>query len=180
MSHTNSTTNYSLPQFISTDKPTWLSDVNGAFSGIDTQMKANADAAAAADTKATNAKNTADGAETTAGSAYGMATQNASDITALGNRVTAIENTQTKVKVYPGYFQTGSLAGNQDRTVNVTLPGTYKDILAVIPYGYTPSGTWSTTLVFTNTTTAGAVSFRIIGTQTQTYVIHYKVIYTVA
>lgn len=44
MSHTNSTANYNLPQFIGTDKPAWLTDVNGAMSAIDTQMKANADA----------------------------------------------------------------------------------------------------------------------------------------
>lgn len=46
MAHTNSTTNYSLPQFLPTDKPAWLTDVNGAFSDIDTavhnaQTKAN-------------------------------------------------------------------------------------------------------------------------------------------
>lgn len=57
MSHTNSTTNYNLPQFIGTDKPTWLNDVNGAFSAIDTQMKANADSATSASTSATTANN---------------------------------------------------------------------------------------------------------------------------
>lgn len=44
MSHTNKTTNYNLPQFSGTDKPSWLTDVNGAMTSIDTQMKANADA----------------------------------------------------------------------------------------------------------------------------------------
>ena len=44
MSHTNTTANYNLPQFIGTDKPSWLTDVNGAMTSIDTQMKANADA----------------------------------------------------------------------------------------------------------------------------------------
>lgn len=38
MAHTNSTTNYSLPQFIPTDKPAWLTDINGAFSDIDTAV----------------------------------------------------------------------------------------------------------------------------------------------
>ena len=57
MSHTNSTTNYNLPQFVGTDKPTWLNDVNGAFSAIDTQMKANADSATTAGTNATTAVN---------------------------------------------------------------------------------------------------------------------------
>lgn len=38
MAHTNSTTNYSLPQFIPTDKPAWLTDINGAFAAIDTAI----------------------------------------------------------------------------------------------------------------------------------------------
>lgn len=46
MSATNSTTNYNLPQFTQTDKPTWLGDVNGAMRTIDTTMKANETAAA--------------------------------------------------------------------------------------------------------------------------------------
>lgn len=62
MGATNHTTNYNLPQFVGSDKPTWLGDVNGAMSSIDTQMKANNDLA-------TTAKNTADTATTTAGTA---------------------------------------------------------------------------------------------------------------
>ena len=46
MSHTNTTTNYGLPQFLSSDKPAWMADINVAFADIDTQMKLNADAAA--------------------------------------------------------------------------------------------------------------------------------------
>lgn len=179
MSHSNSTTNYALPQFISTDKPTWLTDVNGGYSAIDAQMKLNADAASNAASAASTADGKAVQAQNDATAALNASGTNTTNITDLQTRVTAIENTQTKVKVYPGYFQTGTLAGNQDRTVDVTLPTTYKAILGVIPYGYTPSGTWSTQLVFTNTTTTGSVSFRIIGTQSQSYVLHYKVIYTV-
>lgn len=52
MAHTNSTTNYELPLFTGTDKPSWLNDFNGAMTAIDAQMKSNDDAAAAADTKA--------------------------------------------------------------------------------------------------------------------------------
>ena len=55
MSHTNSTPNYSLPQFVTTDKPFWLTDVNTAYADIDTQMKANADAAGTAGTNALQA-----------------------------------------------------------------------------------------------------------------------------
>lgn len=76
MGHTNSTANLSLPQFISTDKPTWLGDVNGAFSAIDTYAGTNdaAVAAAVSDassaiTQAAAAVNTANTANTTAGNA---------------------------------------------------------------------------------------------------------------
>lgn len=85
MSSTNHTTNYNLPQFVGTDKPAWLGDINPAMSAIDAQMKLNADAASAAsgaaatadgkavaagdaastaDSKAVTAQNTADGAVT--------------------------------------------------------------------------------------------------------------------
>lgn len=56
MAHTNSTTNFELPIFLGTDKPSWLNDFNGAMTDIDTQMKANADAASAAYTKAEGAE----------------------------------------------------------------------------------------------------------------------------
>lgn len=47
MSATNTTTNYNLPIFVSSDKPAWLVDFNGAMNAIDAQMKVNADAIAA-------------------------------------------------------------------------------------------------------------------------------------
>lgn len=46
MSATNTTTNYNLPIFIGSDKPSWLADFNGAMNAIDAQMKVNADAIA--------------------------------------------------------------------------------------------------------------------------------------
>lgn len=67
MSHTNSTPNYGLPQFITTDKPFWLTDINQAFSDIDGGMDAAKDAADAAQNDATQAL-------TDAGAAYSAAT----------------------------------------------------------------------------------------------------------
>lgn len=68
MGHTNSTTNYSLPQFVTTDKPAWLTDINGAFSDIDTAIHtAQADATSAGSTAsdaATAASNAATAAST--------------------------------------------------------------------------------------------------------------------
>ena len=76
MGHTNSTANLSLPQFIGTDKPTWLGDVNGAFSAIDAYAGTNDAAVAAAVSdassaisQASSAVNTANTANTTAGNA---------------------------------------------------------------------------------------------------------------
>jgi len=69
MSHTNSTPNYSLPQFITTDKPAWLTDINGAFSAIDTGIDAAKDAADAAQGDATQAASDASDALTAASAA---------------------------------------------------------------------------------------------------------------
>lgn len=38
MSATNKTANYELPEFIGTDKPSWLTDFNGAMTKIDTAL----------------------------------------------------------------------------------------------------------------------------------------------
>ena len=93
MSSTNKTTNYELSQFLGSDKPAWLVDYNGDMQKIDTQMKANADAATAAQTKA----NTADGkADTNAGAIQTLDTEInganglASDLSALTGSVNTI------------------------------------------------------------------------------------------
>lgn len=76
MGHTNSTANLALPQFIGTDKPTWLGDINGAFAAIDAYAGTNDAAVAAAVSdassaisQASTAVNTANTANTTAGNA---------------------------------------------------------------------------------------------------------------
>ena len=69
MGHTNSTANYNLPQFVTTDKPAWLTDINGAFSDIDTAIDAAKDAADAAQSDATDALTAAGSASTAATSA---------------------------------------------------------------------------------------------------------------
>lgn len=38
MAATNTTPNLHLPQFVDSDKPSWLGDVNGAFDKIDRQF----------------------------------------------------------------------------------------------------------------------------------------------
>jgi len=93
MSFTNQTTNYGLPQWIGTDKPTYLVDQNGAYATIDTELyNANTNAATAvssaasavevAGTAATNAQTAIDSAV--------IANTNANNAVATAN--TAITN----------------------------------------------------------------------------------------
>lgn len=56
MSSTNKTTNYELPQWIDTDKPTYLGDQNGAYLKIDEEMFKNATLSETANLNATQAK----------------------------------------------------------------------------------------------------------------------------
>lgn len=69
MAHSNSTTNYALPQFVSTDKPAWLTDVNTAYSDIDTGMHNAQVAADNAQADATQALTDSGAAMTTASTA---------------------------------------------------------------------------------------------------------------
>ena len=64
MAHTNQTEHYDLPQFVGSDIPSWLVDVNQAYTAIDSAIY--------------TAKNTADVASNTAGSASTVA-QDAKD-----------------------------------------------------------------------------------------------------
>lgn len=69
MSHTNKTPNYDLPQFIGTDKASWLGDLNPAFLAIDTGMQANKVAAQAAEVSAGEASALAQSANSVANEA---------------------------------------------------------------------------------------------------------------
>lgn len=91
MSHTNSTTNYNLPQFLTSDKPAWLTDVNNAFSDIDTAIYA-------AQSKADTAYADAGNAQTDATTAINNAA--AADAKASG-AIASIESTFDSTTIYP-------------------------------------------------------------------------------
>lgn len=55
MSSTNKTTHYNLPQFIGSDIPTWLGDINSAMTEIDSGINAAATSASGAATTAAQA-----------------------------------------------------------------------------------------------------------------------------
>lgn len=132
MSYTNQTQHYGLPQYVGTDVPAWLTDVNGAFATIDQGMnaaKTQADSAATAAGQAANdivsinstlgtqagqisaAAGAAAAAQTTANSADGKADTNAQSISGLDTRVTALE-------------QGGSGSGVTVKRTEVTLSAT--------------------------------------------------------
>lgn len=80
-SHTNETTNYDLPQFIGTDKPTWLGDFNTAMSTIDTAIGTNASAITSLGTRVTSAE--------------GVASQASSDVSTLTSTVNTLSSNVT-------------------------------------------------------------------------------------
>lgn len=89
MAHTNSTTHYSLPQFVTTDKPAWLTDFNGAMSAIDTGIYNAQDKADDAAADATQALSDASDAQTTANTADGKGSG------AVASIAPAFDNTAT-------------------------------------------------------------------------------------
>ena len=122
MSATNATANYSLPVFLATDKPAWLTDWNGAMNAIDTAIH--------------TAQATADGAQTTASTATtDIATINASLTTITGN----ITSLTTTVNGNTGAINTiNSLIGNgQPTTEDKTIIGAINEIYAMIGGGTT-------------------------------------------
>lgn len=98
MSATNHTTNYNLPQFVGTDKPAWLGDINPAFSTIDTKIKEAKTAgdqgvadALVAKNRADSAYTLADDANTAAGTAQGTANTAAGTASATALALDAFE-----------------------------------------------------------------------------------------
>ena len=73
MSSSNTTPNYGLPQYISADKPKYLTDFNDAMEKIDTAIKEVADTVSGATENANNAIEKATSAESTANSANSTA-----------------------------------------------------------------------------------------------------------
>ena len=88
MAHTNSTPNYNLPQFLGTDKPAWLTDINTAMSDIDTAIAA--------------AKTVADTANIAVGSLSTTVGNHTTQLTTLSGTVTSQGNTLNTVTALIG------------------------------------------------------------------------------
>ena len=169
MSHTNSTANLSLPQFIGTDKPTWLSDVNGAFAAIDAYAGSNDAALAIVDGKADTAIGDASSAVTTAGNAAttaGNAATTATNAnTIAGNALTVANGINSKVGVLTDLTTT-----DKSTVVNAINEVNGKDA-ADIPYDNTGSGLTATDVQAAIDEVAqggggGSIAWTLAGTQT--------------
>lgn len=173
MGHTNSTTHYNLPQFLTSDKPAWLTDINNAFSDIDTAVYSAQSDANTAGTNASQALLDASAASTAASAADAKgagacasieATFDATAVYAIGAKVmyNSLLYRCTVAVTTPGPW-TGS--ANWERiTVNSLIPGDAADL----PLGTTtPAG--STAEAIANlqtptvyTTTLNGVSYTLI------------------
>ena len=99
MAYTDSTTHYQLPQYVATDRPTYLNDFNTAMSAIDTaiynayQLADSANTTATqASTDASTALSTAQNASTTATSANTQATTNHNILASFFQGFTGMDN----------------------------------------------------------------------------------------
>ena len=126
MGYTNTTTHYSLPQYVATDKPKYLTDFNETMAAIDTQMYTNAQAAATADGKAVAAKETADGAVASIGTLNTQINGDPTDPsdTGLSGQVSGID---TELNTVQSLIGSGS-----PTTSNQTIIGAINSIEASI------------------------------------------------
>lgn len=176
MSATNQTSNYELPLFIGTDKPSWLGDFNGAMNAIDTAIKGRADdisslgtrmtatetvantASSNASTALTNASNantaaiaaqgTADTANTAAAAAQSTAN------TALSNAATAQSTADTASATATSAMTLGNTNAAEIAKLNLTEFNTITNSNITTTYGTVDS---TETRVQTATNTQGTV-----------------------
>lgn len=95
---TNKTTHYELSQFVSSDKPSWLNDVNSDMSKIDTAINAAKTTADGAATAAGNAQTAAETAQGTANTAVTNAATADGKAVAAQNAIGTLANLTTTVK----------------------------------------------------------------------------------
>ena len=126
MSSTNKTTNYKLSQYIGTDKPTYLGDYNSDMSKIDTQMKANANAASSAQSAAGAAQSKATQVESDM-------TQVKSDIEELNTDVSGLQNAVTQANNTAGAANTTAASANTNANQALTTANNLSESLEWVP-----------------------------------------------
>ena len=115
MSATNQTSNYELPLFIGTDKPSWLGDFNGAMNAIDTAIKGRADDISSLQTRMTATETVANTASSTASTA----------LTNANNAQTSANTAQTTADT----ANTAAAASQQKQDQELTVVQTMNSLL---------------------------------------------------
>lgn len=113
MAHTNSTPNYNLPQFLGTDKPAWLTDINNAMSNIDAAIAA--------------AKTAADAANTAVSALAITVGNHTSQLSTLSGAVTSQGNTLNTV--------TALIGNGTPTTTDQTIIGAINELAAIVEAG---------------------------------------------
>ena len=189
MASTNKTSNYELSQFLGTDKPAWLSDYNTDMSKIDTQMKANADAATAAG-------GTASAASTAIGTLSNLTTTDKTSVVAAINEVDShadtAQNTATSANTLAGQAKNKAddlatyltLTGKQNISVTTTQgvidsntniasaynsDGSLGKIYGLITLNFTSTPAGSVTITIADTSLRPSENINIMGVNVSVY-----------
>ena len=137
MSATNKTTNYDLPIFVGTDKPSWLGDWNSAMTAIDTAIAGAKSTGDSATTVAGQAKSTAEAASETAtaasetAAAASTAASNATMIANNANTQAGDAKTDAHAALEMATELKEKFAGNRSSTI-LQL---YTDLIPTTDYG---------------------------------------------
>jgi len=151
MGATNQTTNYELPLFIGTDKPSWLGDFNGAMNKIDTSIKGNKDEIDSLKTRMTATETVANTASSTASTALTNAN------TAQTTANTAVSNAETADTKATGAQTTANTALSNASTAQNTANNA--------------NSTAQSALTLANTNSAEIANFNLSTHETPTNVI---------
>lgn len=92
---TNKTANYELPQFVGTDKPTWLGDFNEAMANIDAGMAENASNISAMESAVATASSTASQASQDVATLTSTVSTLSSDVTSVTSTANNAQSTAT-------------------------------------------------------------------------------------
>lgn len=141
MSATNETSNYDLPLFIGTDKPSWLGDFNGAMNAIDTAIKGRADDISSLTSRVTATETVANTASSNASTAL---TNAANASTAASAAQTTADNAATAAS---GAQSTANTAVSNAATAQSTAN--------------TASGTATSALTLANSNAAEIAKFNL-------------------
>ena len=147
MSSTNKTTNYSLPIFIGSDVPSWLTDFNGAMQLIDTAIGNALEVANKADADIQLTEASLQELKTALETAVPVVNQTAKELTALKGTVQTMSSTVEQLNmlteqlqgdvgvVYKGILSAGetTLTIKVDKLTEESLIDVYTDVYGVTP-----------------------------------------------